>query len=571
MVCSDCSRLCDVEVQLAEVKAALKNVTEKLSDAQQLNFVLERYSLTLDNKLLVSRGAYQKLEKLVETLTNSRIVNIARKEESVESNSDVHSNVSADEDDDSSNCDQSFAMDGANSDHQENSDDDADTEVDEQVFDDPTVSLITTNRESLSRGDKSEKALSASQVKRRRRSKNSKRELKSKDQEYLQGSVYRCAMCSFEDTRSTRFSDHVLTHEGYRPFKCNFTGCLKTYYRYDSLKVHEKVHDWDNPHLSVASRSDSKAKKPPKVTKPRQAENLSLALNSDSFKAIETFKCELCSFTSPYASKLASHIRVHPGYQPFKCDFAGCSRAYNLIQTLVIHKRKHTGERPYVCQYEGCSMAFDMQKKILKHNREVHNEQARLPLVRTFDGPSTSRDGENSLDVDTDEELPSAFAQRTHRSRGNQGYQYKRKRYEVPAMAIRDPNTGRVKTYSCEHCDFTSNFVRYFQEHAETHPGYERPFKCHYIGCSKAYKKGELLVRHIREHTGEKRYHCSVEGCGLSFKDRVTLDYHQWKLHRDIARIKGLECPDEKCTKVFFTKYNLNGHVKRVHPELVKN
>lgn len=562
MVCSDCSKFSDVDLKLAEVKLSLTNVRKKLGDAQKLNFVLERYSLTLENKLLASQSAYRKLEKLVETLTRSRIVDIPESIVKTEE-SDHDSNGSADEEDEnSSHSDgQSSAMDGANSDYQEDSSDDQNTDVDEKVFANTETSMIQGNRKIYNRGIKRRKSSSAGQPRRRTSESNVKRpELKSKDQEYIRGSKYHCTLCSFEDIRASKFYAHVRTHDGYRPFKCNFIGCSKTFNRLDSLKSHENTHPWEEFDSVVVADSE-----PPKAVEVRQPQ--------PPPSEVKTWDCDLCSFSSIYSSKFASHVRDHPGYKPFKCDADGCSQSFTHLHTFERHQRLHTGECPYVCQHEGCSMAFDTQKKILKHIRTVHKEQMAVsePVIRDFDGPSTSRDGDISRGVDTDDELPSAFVQRTRRapSRGNLGYIIKRKDYVVPSRALRDTVLGGEMKYNCEHCDFASNFHTFFFEHAKKHPGYDRPFKCPHLGCFKTYKRGEVLARHLPVHSGEKKIHCQVDGCGMSFKFRAGLEYHEWKMHREIAKHKGVECSVAECKKLFFSKPNLASHVRSVHPQLV--
>ncbi|ESO88247.1 hypothetical protein LOTGIDRAFT_165679 [Lottia gigantea] len=45
----------------------------------------------------------------------------------------------------------------------------------------------------------------------------------------------------------------------------------------------------------------------------------------------------------------------------------------------------------------------------------------------------------------------------------------------------------------------------------------ERPYKCNFNGCGKAFCQSGQLKTHQRLHTGEKPFKCSVEGCSSRF------------------------------------------------------
>ena len=52
----------------------------------------------------------------------------------------------------------------------------------------------------------------------------------------------------------------------------------------------------------------------------------------------------------------------------------------------------------------------------------------------------------------------------------------------------------------------------------------ERPFVCSWLFCGKRFSRSDELQRHIRTHTGEKRFECA--DCGRRFTRSDHLQKH---------------------------------------------
>ena len=341
---------------------------------------------------------------------------------------------------------------------------------------------------------------------------------------------HKCPMCLKTYSKSSNLKKHMQTHVGKRPYKCSWGLCSSSYIYSGDLTKHRHEHTGDKPfrcHSCERSFSMSnhlvnhqKLHTPEKVTDktsclrseiPRsnvnqddnttglsEPTNVGEKINTKR-KTIRCHPCSLCSRTYTKSSALKKHMQIHRNERPYICTWNHCNSSFVYSDLLTRHMRKHTGERPFKCPK--CERSFSRSDKLAVHKR-LHS-QDRVTDTSNF-GHETPGSKENQQDYDRDLPKPTNIGGRKNVMGKTQ-----------------------IRSHPYSECSKTYTKSSHLGAHIRTHTG-EQPYRCTVEDCDKTFTCPDKLKKHMRQHYGDKLLMCDY--CERSFSRSDKLAAHQ-KLH----------------------------------------
>lgn len=120
---------------------------------------------------------------------------------------------------------------------------------------------------------------------------------------------------------------------------------------------------------------------------------------------------------------------------------------------------------------------------------------------------------------------------------------------------VRDEYTCFWQSCPRRHRPFNARYKLLI--HMRVHSG-EKPNRCTFDGCTKAFSRLENLKIHLRSHTGERPYSCQYPGCPKAFSNSSDRAKHQ-RTHQDT---KPYACLIPGCCKRYTDPSSLRKHYK---------
>lgn len=121
---------------------------------------------------------------------------------------------------------------------------------------------------------------------------------------------------------------------------------------------------------------------------------------------------------------------------------------------------------------------------------------------------------------------------------------------EISVMLGKDFDLHKVGIK--KHVPKTSKYIIYEYRCQQEARRVIRLLHCTHEHCGKVFRKWHNFFDHLRIHTNERPYSCTIPGCNMKFTQRANLNKHM-DIHMGIKRFT---C--NHCLKSFYTRYNLN-------------
>jgi uncharacterized Zn-finger protein len=376
-----------------------------------------------------------------------------------------------------------------------------------------------------------------------------------------QAKVYYCCLCGKMLSSFSSLDRHMLVHSGERPFSCE--KCGQTFTTNGNMHRHKRTHGARDSRESDGSsgtssngggqrgRAGRKRKtsleQPAELPSPSPLESAKMMQQLVKKTEVRNLfniggglpspvpsghaKCPICHETFFSEISLAAHVdSAHRG-QEIKCD--ECNNAFPGYSYLKLHKNIYHhksipnislqalkqglvgGFPAMIAASTAPSVPLKLEAEI-KEKLEVKREEKILDLS------SPIKLSKSIFNVSTDD-LSNKDSQEQ-----DQDFD---KDFDDNEDLIRDMKLKGE--FPCRLCPAVYPNLRALKGHNKEHMD-KPPYVCNVAACTYASNDKSTLARHMRTHTGEKPFECTL--CNFGFTTKANCERHIKNKHGKLSR-----------------------------------
>ncbi len=371
-----------------------------------------------------------------------------------------------------------------------------------------------------------------------------------------QAKVYYCCMCRKMLSSFSSLDRHMLVHSGERPFSCD--KCGQTFTTNGNMHRHKRTHgSRDSRESDVSSggshTSQSKPQKTPSSVSSSSSPHSSLnnptrkrkasidstgAANADK-NAGGYAKCPICPESFYSELSLESHIATIHQSQSIPCD--ECSHTFPNFTYYKLHKNMYhptSASFPFknAFQLAALSMGGQHHPGSLKDDLMATPAKKKEEKVLDLSSPIKPK-AESLLQVKPALSQFTSIEQLT--SNGSSLPDSNNASHESLADMHADENDHLIRDmklkgeFPCRLCDAVFPNLRALKGHNKEHMD-RPPYICNVGTCAYSSNDKSTLARHMRTHTGEKPFECTI--CNFGFTTKANCERHVKNKHGKSTR-----------------------------------
>ena len=386
-----------------------------------------------------------------------------------------------------------------------------------------------------------------------------------------QAKVYYCCMCRKMLSSFSSLDRHMLVHSGERPFSCE--KCGQTFTTNGNMHRHKRTHGSRDSRESDVSSGGSHTSS--QQTKPKgpgsnpvnangtatpagngrkrkaSVDTIPAVLNSDMNKSGHA-KCPICPESFYSELSLESHLQtLHQG-QAIPCD--ECTHSFPNFTYFKLHKNMYhpagssanSNSFPFRNAFQLAALSMGHQASLAASLKA--EESAALPLKKKEENVLDLSSPVKPLVQPQDPIVPASrpMSQFTSIEKLSTGCHTPAPPSSITGSDLNenvdvnpDENDHLIRDmklkgeFPCRLCDAIFPNLRALKGHNKEHMD-RPPYICNVGNCTYTSNDKSTLARHMRTHTGEKPFECTI--CSFGFTTKANCERHVKNKHGKVTR-----------------------------------